>query len=212
MFECSKEEVMEEMRRIAFKEGFIVGLAKAEAKGKAAAVLKVLQLFGEVPEYIQKRIEKETNFTRQEEWLKIAIQAGNMDKFLDQSGLTEYRNGLGDGMARAVSEILQLRWDVPEPVQKAVLAQYDLSLLLRWVQKAIKEEMPEELFKEIERKGKEREDEKFEKIKNELPQEWRRRVEEEAEEAVKERTAEITSEREAGAGNESTVPEHQSET
>ena len=149
MFECSKEEVMEEMRRIAFKEGFIVGFAKAKAKEMATSVLYVLKLFGEVPEYVQERIEKETSFTRQEEWLKIAVRAGSMNKFLDQSGLTEYRNGLGDGMARAVLEILKLRWDVPEPVQKAILAQYDLSLLLRWVQKAIEEEMPEELFKEI---------------------------------------------------------------
>ena len=208
MFECSKEEVMEEMRQIAFKEGFIVGLAKAEAKGKAAAVLKVLQLFGEVPEYVQKRIEKETSFTRQEEWLKIAVRAGSMDKFLDQSGLTEYRNGLGDGMARAVLEILKLRWDVPESVQKAVLVQYDLSLLLRWLQKAIEEEMPEELFKEIRQKGKKYEDEKFEKIKRELPQKWKQRVEEVAEEAVKKRTVELMSEGETGAGTEDTVSEH----
>ena len=208
MFECSKEEVMEEMRRIAFKEGFIVGFAKAKAKEMATSVLYVLKLFGEVPEYVQERIEKETSFTRQEEWLKIAIQAGSMDKFLDQSGLTEYRNGLGDGMARAVSEILQLRWDVLEHVQKAVFAQYDLSLLLRWVQKAIKEEMPEELFKEIERKGKECEDEEFEKIERELPHEWRRRAEEAAEEAVKKRTIELMSEGETGAGTEDTVSEH----
>ena len=77
-----------------------------------------------------------------------------MNKFLDQSGLTEYRNGLGDGMARAVLEILKLRWDVPEPVQKAILAQYDSFFVAQWVQKAIEEEMPEELFKEIRLKGK----------------------------------------------------------
>ena len=194
MFECSKEEVMEEMRRIAFKEGFIVGFAKAKAKEMATSVLYVLKLFGEVPEYVQERIEKETSFTRQEEWLKIAVRAGSMDKFLDQSGLTEYRNGLGDGMTRAVLEILKLRWDVPEPVQKAILAQYDLSLLLRWVQKAIEEEMPEE--------------EKFEKIKRELPQKWKQRAEEAAEEAVKKRTVELMSEGETGAGTEDTVSEH----
>ena len=208
MFECSKEEVMEEMRRIAFKEGFIVGFAKAKAKEMATSVLYVLKLFGEVPEYVQERIEKETSFTRQEEWLKIAVRAGSMDKFLDQSGLTEYRNGLGDGMTRAVLEILKLRWDVPEPVQKAILAQYDLSLLLRWVQKAIEEEMPEELFKEIRLKGKECEDEKFEKIKRELPQKWKQRAEEAAEEAVKKRTVELMSEGETGAGTEDTVYEH----
>lgn len=210
MFECSKEEVMEETRRIAFKEGFIVGFAETKAKEMATAVLHVLQLFGEVPEYVQERIEKETNFTRQEEWLKIAVRAGSMDKFLDQSGLTEYRNGLGDGMARAVLEILKLRWDVPESVQKAVLVQYDLSLLLRWLQKAIEEEMPEELFKEIRQKGKKYEDEKFEKIKRELPQKWKQRVEEVAEEAVKKRTVELMPEGGTGTGTEDLVLEHQS--
>ena len=208
MFECSKEEVMEEMRRIAFKEGFIVGFAKAKAKEMATSVLYVLKLFGEVPEYVQERIEKETSFTRQEEWLKIAVRAGSMNKFLDQSGLTEYRNGLGDGMARAVLEILKLRWDVPEPVQKAILAQYDLSLLLRWVQKAIEEEMTEELFKEIRLKGKECEDKKKKKIKRELPQKWKQGAEEAAEEAVKKRTVELMSEGETGAGMEDTVSEH----
>ncbi|HJC22102.1 MAG TPA: hypothetical protein H9761_00165 [Candidatus Eisenbergiella merdavium] len=187
IFEFNREEEILKLRRGEFMRGAVVGLAEAAAEGKVLAVLQVLRLWGDVPEYAKGRIEKETDLSLLEEWLRMAAKAESIDSFLIQSGLSEYRNGLADGRAQAVLDVFKMRWDVPEDVQNAVLSQSDLSLLADWLKKAVEAESPEDIFQEIVQWREQNSEAEMEKIERGMPQEWKREAKKKAEEMADER-------------------------
>ena len=49
---------------------------------KAESVLEVLELYGQVPEYVRMRILKEDNIQQLSTWLKEAAKAESLEEFL----------------------------------------------------------------------------------------------------------------------------------
>ena len=76
----------EEMRKLREGEREIW-----EKRGKAESVLEVLELYGQVPEYVRMRILKEDNIQQLSAWLKEAAKAESIEDFLEKTGLKELR-------------------------------------------------------------------------------------------------------------------------
>lgn len=91
IFEYNEEAEMRKLREgeqeIGEKRGEIKGEKRGEIKGKAESVLEVLELYGQVTEYVKKRILAENDIKILSAWLKEAVRAGSMETFLEKTGL-----------------------------------------------------------------------------------------------------------------------------
>ena len=83
IFEYNEEE---EMRKLREGEREIW-----ERRGKAESVLEVLELYGQVPEYVRMRILKEDNIQQLSAWLREAAKAESIEDFQEKTGLKEPR-------------------------------------------------------------------------------------------------------------------------
>ena len=93
IFEYNEEEEMRKLRKgeqeIGEKRGEIKGEIKGKIKGKAESVLEVLEVYGQVPEYVKKRILEENDIGLL--WLKEAAKAESIEDFQEKTGLKEPR-------------------------------------------------------------------------------------------------------------------------
>ena len=83
IFEYNEEEVMRKLRKGEQEIG--------EIRGKAKSVLEVLELYGQVPEYVRMRILKEDNIQQLSAWLREAAKAESIEDFQEKTGLKEPR-------------------------------------------------------------------------------------------------------------------------
>ena len=94
IFEYNEEEEMRKLRKgeqeIGEKRGEIKGI-KGKIKGKAESVLEVLEVYGQVPEYVKKRILEENDIGLLSAWLKEAAKAESIEDFQEKTGLKEPR-------------------------------------------------------------------------------------------------------------------------
>jgi hypothetical protein len=74
IFEYNEEE---EMRKLREGEREIW-----QRRVKAESVLEVLEVYGQVPEYVRMRILKEDNIQQLSTWLKEAAKAESLEEFL----------------------------------------------------------------------------------------------------------------------------------
>ena len=65
---------------------------RGKAEGKAETVLEVLEMYGQVPEYVRMRILREDNMQQLSSWLKEAVKAESLEAFLEKTGLRESPN------------------------------------------------------------------------------------------------------------------------
>lgn len=76
-----------EGEQIGMAKGEQIGMAKGEQIGilvaKRQAVLEVLEIYGEVPEEIRSKIEKENDLDILSHWLQLAAKANDIKKFMD---------------------------------------------------------------------------------------------------------------------------------
>ena len=89
IFEYNEEEEMRKLREGEHQ----IGKEEGKAEGKAESVLEVLELYGQVPEYAEKRILEEDDIKLLSVWLKEAAKAGSVEGFLEKAGLKEAQNG-----------------------------------------------------------------------------------------------------------------------
>ena len=89
IFEYNEEEEMRKLREGEHQ----IGKEEGKAEGKAESVLEVLELYGQVPEYAEKRILEEDDIKLLSVWLKEAAKAGSVEGFLEKTGLKEDQNG-----------------------------------------------------------------------------------------------------------------------
>ena len=89
IFEYNEEEEMRKLREGEHQ----IGKEEGKAEGKAESVLEVLELYGQVPEYAEKRILEEDDIKLLSVWLKEAAKAGSVEGFLKKTGLKEDQNG-----------------------------------------------------------------------------------------------------------------------
>ena len=85
IFEYNEEEEMKKLRE-GEREIW-------QRRVKAESVLEVLELYGQVPEYAEKRILEEDDIKLLSVWLKEAAKAGSVEGFLEKTGLKEDQNG-----------------------------------------------------------------------------------------------------------------------
>ena len=93
IFEYNEEEEMRKLREGEHQIGKEEGKVEGKAEGKAESVLEVLELYGQVPEYAEKRILEEDDIKLLSVWLKEAAKAGSVEGFLKKTGLKEDQNG-----------------------------------------------------------------------------------------------------------------------
>ena len=87
IFEYNEEEEMRKLRKGEQE----IGEKKGEIKGKAESVLEVLEVYGQVPEYVKKRILEENDIRLLSAWLKEAAKAESIEDFQEKTGLKEPR-------------------------------------------------------------------------------------------------------------------------
>ena len=91
IFEYNEEEEMRKLREaereIWQRRGKAEGKAEGKTEGKAESVLEVLELYEQVPEYVKKRISEEKDIEILSAWLKEAVRAGSLEKFMEKTGL-----------------------------------------------------------------------------------------------------------------------------
>ena len=56
-------------------------------------MLEVLEVYGQVPEYVERRILGEKDIEILSAWLKEAAKAESVEDFLENTGLKESQNG-----------------------------------------------------------------------------------------------------------------------
>ena len=88
IFEYNEEEVMRKLRE-GERE---IWERRGKAEGKAETVLEVLEMYGQVPEYVRMRILREDNMQQLSSWLKEAVKAESLEAFLEKTGLRESPN------------------------------------------------------------------------------------------------------------------------
>ena len=88
IFEYNEEEVMRKLRE-GERE---IWERRGKAEGKAETVLEVLEMYGQVPEYVRMRILREDNIQQLSSWLKEAVKAESLEAFLEKTGLRESPN------------------------------------------------------------------------------------------------------------------------
>ena len=95
IFEYNEEEEMRKLREaereIWQRRGKAEGKTEGKTEGKAESVLEVLELYGQVPEYVRMRILKEDNIQQLSAWLKEAAKAESIEDFQEKTGLKEPR-------------------------------------------------------------------------------------------------------------------------
>ena len=87
IFEYNEEEELKKLRRAEFRSGKEEGRAEGKAEGKAESVLLLLELKGNVPEYLKGRILAETDDALLEAWLRTAAEAETVEAFMRETGL-----------------------------------------------------------------------------------------------------------------------------
>ena len=91
IFEYNEEEELKKLRRAEFRsgkeEGRVEGKSEGRAEGKAESVLLLLELKGNVPEYLKGRILAETDDALLEAWLRTAAEAETVEAFMRETGL-----------------------------------------------------------------------------------------------------------------------------
>lgn len=92
IFEYNEEEELKKLRRAEFQsgmeEGIAQGLVQGKAEAKAESVLLALEMKGSVPERLRRRICSETDSALLENWLRLAIEAGTIEIFMQKTGLS----------------------------------------------------------------------------------------------------------------------------
>ena len=91
IFEYNEEEEMRKLRKGEQEIGEKRGEIKGKIKGKAESVLEVLEVYGQVPEYVKKRILEENDIGLLSAWLKEAAKAESIEDFQEKTGLKEPR-------------------------------------------------------------------------------------------------------------------------
>ena len=89
IFEYNEEEEMKKLRE-GERE---IWQRRGKAEGKAESVLEVLEVYGQVPEYVERRILGEKDIEILSAWLKEAAKAESVEDFLEKTGLKESQNG-----------------------------------------------------------------------------------------------------------------------
>ena len=87
IFEYNEEEELKKLRRAEFRSGKEEGRVEGKAEGKAESVLLLLELKGNVPEYLKGRILAETDDALLEAWLRTAAEAETVEAFMRETGL-----------------------------------------------------------------------------------------------------------------------------
>lgn len=91
IFEYNEEETRRAIREIEYErgveEGIIRGKLEGKAEGKAEFVLAFLEELGPVPGELREKVLAERDPTILQRWLKLAVQAKNLDAFLRRAGL-----------------------------------------------------------------------------------------------------------------------------
>ena len=87
IFEYNEEEELKKLRRAEFRSGKEEGRVEGKAEGKAESVLLLLELKGNVPEYLKGRILAETDDALLEAWLRAAAEAETVEAFMRETGL-----------------------------------------------------------------------------------------------------------------------------
>jgi hypothetical protein len=82
-WEMTESEIVNEWTAQARAEGE----AKGEVKGRAAALLRVLGRWGEVPQALRQAIGRVKGSARLDGWIDLALQAQTLDEFRQQAGL-----------------------------------------------------------------------------------------------------------------------------
>ena len=85
-------ELMERCRTLREYSEFVARIRRY-ADGKAESVLEVLEVYGQVPEYVERRILGEKDIEILSAWLKEAAKAESVEDFLENTGLKESQNG-----------------------------------------------------------------------------------------------------------------------
>ena len=96
IFEYNEEEELKKLRRAEFQSGMEEGIAQGieqglvqgKAEAKAESVLLALEMKGSVPERLRRRICSETDSALLENWLRLAIEAGTIEIFMQKTGLS----------------------------------------------------------------------------------------------------------------------------
>lgn len=87
IFEYDEEETRRAMRKTEYERGVAEGMMEGMTKGKAEAVLLLLEELGTVPETLRKRILDQYDPTVLRQWLKAASGAESIASFTRQTGL-----------------------------------------------------------------------------------------------------------------------------
>ena len=86
------QELMKRCRTLREYSEFVTRIRRY-ADGKAESVLEVLEVYGQVPEYVERRILGEKDIEILSAWLKEAAKAESVEDFLENTGLKESQNG-----------------------------------------------------------------------------------------------------------------------
>ena len=72
---------MEESEEKGRQRGRTEGRAEGRAEGQIASLRTVLSLKGEIPKKLEEKIQKQTKSEILEQWLRIAVEAPDVDAF-----------------------------------------------------------------------------------------------------------------------------------
>lgn len=93
IFEYNQEEEMKKIRAAECSVGEEAGIEKGRVLGrverKAEAVLELLEVLGEVPVKLQKRILAETDLDTLKKWLRITAGVQTVQDFMGETKLFE---------------------------------------------------------------------------------------------------------------------------
>lgn len=97
IFEYNREEEMKKIRAAEYsvgeeagiEKGRVLGRVEGKAEGKAEAVLELLEVLGEVPVKLQKRILAETDLDTLKKWLRITAGVQSVQDFIGETKLFE---------------------------------------------------------------------------------------------------------------------------
>ena len=88
IYEYDEERHLRQEREEAFDEG----IDKGKAEERISNLLKLLELRGEIPDYLRAQISKETDYELLGKWFTIAAQVGSVREFEDKFRQDERRN------------------------------------------------------------------------------------------------------------------------
>ena len=88
IYEYDEERHLRQEREEAFDEG----IDKGKAEERISNLLKLLELRGEIPDYLRAQISKETDYELLGKWFTIAAQVGSVREFEDKFRQDERQN------------------------------------------------------------------------------------------------------------------------